>query len=264
MSGSYKQDRLGEQRIYRTTNHDFFVNDYANRPLIESKVVSMVAAIEKKNLLHLFPLVVGRDSVVIDGQHRLEAARRLNLPVYYVVSDDMAIEDAAAINQNVTRWRGQDWLHHWIVRGNQDYLALREFWQEFSFLTLAECLALTGGSGNNANSHQALAAGNFSPRRLRHGYVVGQMCLDFAKYVAFWHETMFVRALSVLANNPRYDHTRMMAKMEYLSARLQRSSTVDEYLTRLDEIYNYRTATKNQADLKIKGLRNARSASSRH
>ena len=53
-----------------------------NRPINERYVTELKKEIERKNLLHVNPILVSDDYTVIDGQHRLAIAQDLGVPIY--------------------------------------------------------------------------------------------------------------------------------------------------------------------------------------
>src|SRR5690606_27164974 len=87
-----------ENVILQTTNYGMFKFDPLNRAIRQDKLDRLYDAVQTKNLLHLFPIVVSRNFVVMDGQHRLKTAEAHGVPIYYIVSNQMRIEDAAFVN----------------------------------------------------------------------------------------------------------------------------------------------------------------------
>lgn len=71
--------------ILKTKDYGSFKEINSNREVDQRHVRSLVAAIEQKNLLHVNPIVCNADMEVIDGQHRLEAARALGVEIYYTL-----------------------------------------------------------------------------------------------------------------------------------------------------------------------------------
>jgi hypothetical protein len=71
--------------VYQTSDYALFHLLPENRAVYVNHVRKLVAVITQSNLLHIKPLDVMADLGVIDGQHRLAAARELGLPVYYKI-----------------------------------------------------------------------------------------------------------------------------------------------------------------------------------
>ncbi len=70
-------------KINKTYNYDKFGDLDGNRKLNQSNLNWIIESMRKK--YNPIPIIVNKKMQVIDGQHRLEACRRLNLPVFYLV-----------------------------------------------------------------------------------------------------------------------------------------------------------------------------------
>lgn len=252
-SPSYTDDQdtaldLPENTILQTTKYGMFRLDATNRKISQDKLDRMYAAIEKRNLLHLFPIVVSRNLTVIDGQHRLKVAEALNTPIYYIISDQMRIEDAAFINGVTDTWKGQDWLHHWCALGLPEYLKVKEFWGRHQWLTFSSVrgLCFRGDTGGREEDGSSVArrwqSGEYVANNIAEAEKICGMAKDFSTWVKFWKERPFLSALRNLNSNAAYDHDRMIRKMQYLSSRLVKCATADDYLAVMSTIYNYKVA----------------------
>src|SRR5690606_3986243 len=83
-----------------------------------------------KNGLNLFPycpIVVNPELMIMDGQHRFIACKELELPVFYVIADNIKLRDIARMNSNTDKWKPNDFLMCYIQLGSKDYEILREF-----------------------------------------------------------------------------------------------------------------------------------------
>ncbi len=113
--------------IHKTTNYSQFKLFESNRKLHGNKILE---SIKKKNLLHECPIKVTKDFYVIDGQHRLDAAKQLNIPIYYCISNDLG-EDAIPLLQNQNSWTLQDFTHFYSI-SNDRYKFIEEIDQKFN------------------------------------------------------------------------------------------------------------------------------------
>lgn len=240
-----------ENVILQTTNYGMFKFDKLNRAIRPDKLDRLHDSVQAKNLLHLFPIVVTRDYIVVDGQHRLKVAEALGTPIYYIVSSQMRIEDAARVNANVTTWKSVDYLEHWCKAGVDDYLWFKEFWTAHSFLTFSTALRLfTVGnpmlSFRDVSPAYVFNNGGLKAGNLAFANTVANMARDFGRWVSFWKEFKFIVALIHLAENPEYDHHRMLQKMEYLSARLVKCGDIRDYMKVFEQLYNHKATASNR------------------
>src|SRR5690348_13876868 len=114
-------------QILKTSNYAMFKLADTNRKVKKSHVELLKKAIRKKNLLHLNPIIVDQDSNVIDGQHRLTAARELKLPIFYMIDNEINDSDIASLNSNKSNWQPLDYINYYARKGNNNYKQLSAF-----------------------------------------------------------------------------------------------------------------------------------------
>lgn len=73
--------------IQKTNDYSIFKQVNFNREKNKKQVQNLKEIISQENRLHLHPILVNEKMEVIDGQHRLEAAMQLGVPVFYIKSD---------------------------------------------------------------------------------------------------------------------------------------------------------------------------------
>lgn len=226
------------RKIYSTLDHRVFRFDPLNRPVDMDRARKIADEIEKdNNLLLEYPIIVNRDFVVIDGQHRLHAAIMANVAIYYVVSDVMDMDKAADAVGRTVGWKMADYLHHWVAKGNADYVQLERFWKEYPWLNISVLARIC--SSNNYKT-DLFKSGFYKADRIVFGEKVAKMALDFKPYFDAYNHTTFLNTVMQLAANDKYSHRRMMDKLKYQSNSLRRCATVDLYLDLISEIYNHR------------------------
>lgn len=134
--------------VYETTDYDLFQLLPENRPVDPGHVRKLVAQISERNLLRSQPLEVTAGLGLIDGQHRLAAARELGLPVYYKIGDQLSEEDITALNMARKNWQATDYLHMWTMRRKPAYVAFTDFRQRHPRISFSNSkILLSGGPG---------------------------------------------------------------------------------------------------------------------
>lgn len=86
--------------IQKTQNYNQFKFFESNRDV---NCNHLIESIKKKNLLATHPILVTPELYVIDGQHRLEAAKYLQTPIYYII-DQKLDEDCIPTCQVQRGW----------------------------------------------------------------------------------------------------------------------------------------------------------------
>jgi hypothetical protein len=114
-------------QIYKTKGYERFKRIIGNRPVNEYHVQDLVRKISKNNLLEHFPIVVTKDDYIVDGQHRLAAARRMDLDVAVSTIDNTVDEVIVAIvNSSQRAWKIDDFVNFYAERGDEQYIFVKE------------------------------------------------------------------------------------------------------------------------------------------
>ena len=80
-----------------TDEYDLFKTLEGNRRVLDLRARRIIRSIEKVGYV-INPIIVNEKYEVIDGQGRLEALKRLNLPVYYIMIEGIGIEECRTLN----------------------------------------------------------------------------------------------------------------------------------------------------------------------
>jgi hypothetical protein len=74
-------------KIMKTRDYSIFKFVNFNRDKHQGHINNIKSILQRENLLHLHPILVNNDMEVVDGQHRLEAAKELGLEIFYIKSE---------------------------------------------------------------------------------------------------------------------------------------------------------------------------------
>src|SRR5436309_3192914 len=91
-------------QVYETSNYEEFKFIIGNRTLSQLHVKELTKSIKQKNFLPQTPIIINSDCEIIDGQHRLLAAKTLQLPIYYIIHENSTLEDAIMLNTSLQNW----------------------------------------------------------------------------------------------------------------------------------------------------------------
>ena len=113
--------------IYRTTNYDIFKKLEGNRDLIkDDRIIKSI-----KNIGYIDnPIIVNEKLEVIDGQNRLEALKKLGLPVEYHIVNGIGIKEARQLNIGQKNWTPLDYTKSNADSGVESYVKLLKFYDE--------------------------------------------------------------------------------------------------------------------------------------
>jgi hypothetical protein len=109
--------------LFCTSDYDVFKPSKENRSIRQSNLNKIAKSFKKRPAQRYCPIVVDKNYQVIDGQHRLEACRILNLPVYFWVADSKDI-DLAQMNYNQCPWDSLNFVEYYAKKGLPSYKLL--------------------------------------------------------------------------------------------------------------------------------------------
>ena len=111
--------------VYNTYDHDKFKILKGNRSVKKSHVQNLKKSLSED---YLFTLILVNEKLeVIDGQHRLQALKELNLPVNYIIIKGYGVEEVKRLNINNIDWTKDNYLHHYCDLGFKNYILYRDF-----------------------------------------------------------------------------------------------------------------------------------------
>lgn len=227
--------------IQSTTDYDKFKFINENRALTESHVNKLMESIQFSNKLELNPVIVDKDMNVIDGQHRIMAASRLNLPVYYLVDEDPSGQEIIFLNNVKKKWSLENYLNYWVNKKSQQYLHLKEMCDTYE-ITCGHALALQGkDTGDNFESFRT---GGYCFEITEKNLIVLEA---FVKLREFYEEigvklainTKLIRAIKIFFSNPDISLERFFEKLSKCQYSIPRRISIEECIKIFVSIYNY-------------------------
>ena len=230
----------------KTNNYSIFQYVNGNRDINPGHVRKLVQSISKQNLLEFNPIMVGSDMVIIDGQHRLAAAKELGLPIYYnQVTGDL--DTVILMNNNSKNWSVSDFVNSYIELGNENYQILKDFKQKWGVAYTTATRLLAGVKINDAGGRtEDLRNGDFKvdPNNNAEQLMVWiDSFSDFADAVIRRNRS-FISAVEELVSKGEITKAGLKHKLEVAGKLLFRQNTKQDYLRQLESIINYKSRAK--------------------
>ncbi|MGI4871370.1 MAG: CHC2 zinc finger domain-containing protein [Janthinobacterium lividum] len=235
---------------YQTTDYSLFHLLPENRAVNRQQVRKLVAQISRKNLLHIKPLDVTADLGIIDGQHRLEAARELGVPVYYRIGEQLGEEDIAILNATSKNWTGTDYLHHWSVKGSPAYQTLAAFMQRHPALSFSNAKMMLSGLGEGGGKADIFRDGKWQvgpeEKAEATALLIERVASEVPSFKQAAHTGFVAMVYHCVARVEGFDPKEFMRKILANPRALVPCSGHKQWLTMFGEIYNYRTNADNR------------------
>ena len=227
-----------------TIDYSIFKEFSSNREVDQKHVRRLVCAINKKNLLHVNPIVVDENMRVIDGQHRLAAAKILGVSIFYI-KDNIQRSDISMLNSNQKNWNAMDYINFYTIEKKDAYVQLSSLINHYPDMATSALISLSNSEGKRNN--QMLKDGNLDVLNINHCREICALCTDINKRfdADFVFDSRFPLALSVAMNDQNWKTETFIEKIEASPRTFVRCHTKEQYLEMIEEIYN-RYLSKNQ------------------
>lgn len=107
--------------VYETSNYDLFQLSKFNR-----NVLLREEMLEQARQGFIAPIIVNENNIVIDGQHRLEASKKVGVPVSYIIVPGLDENDIVRMNTVQKPWSLQNYIEAYANKGMSEYIKLVE------------------------------------------------------------------------------------------------------------------------------------------
>lgn len=233
-------------RLQCTRDYGMFETHEFNRPLHEDP--RLLESMQRVGFMPSSPIQCRRNGSdhlkVIRGHHRLDCAKRLKLPVWYVVDDSNV--DLFSLEGCKQAWSVGDFAHARATSGDASCAKMLDFQKQHG-LTLGAAASLVGGqSAGSGNKVKEIKAGTFKAAAdMTHAQsVVGITDHCRAKRVPFATSSAFVQAVSSALRVPEFDAALFRHRVSLYPALMQKRTTVGECLAEIEALYNYGAVSK--------------------
>lgn len=202
-----------------------------------------MVSIGKKDLLAENPIIVNEKYEVIDGQHRLEAAKSLNKPIHYIVHKGAKIEEVQLLNSAVRAWRFEDYIRSYKTAGNKNYAELEEFCNKYK-VPVGTGVQLLSGIHNNRNSLlQDFRDGKFEIHDREEASQIGHELMNYRNYIErdAHADRNIILAIMYMHDEKPVSHLSMLQRLQENVDRtdpIKRQATHRDYLRAFEQVYN--------------------------
>ncbi len=103
-------------QIEKTKEYSKFKHLKGNRPIQKYHLKKLKQSIEKDNCLNLHPIIVNKNFEIIDGQHRLEVAKQLDLDIFFIQSESVKDEHFIEGNVNQKSLEVENYIDYFAIK----------------------------------------------------------------------------------------------------------------------------------------------------
>lgn len=221
--------------VLETSDYTVFQPLPHNRRIVENHVRDLVQSMEERpHLRPARPILLNEQMQIIDGQHRVEASRRLKITVFYMVVPGLTIADARLLNALQRTWSLLDYAESYASDGHKEYVKFMERHEQYKMPASALASYMTARLDDRMRMKFKTGQFKTAEDKIINDYLA--KLEDFSQYTKRWNEERFAMAVFHLITNDKYDHRRMLSKLE--NTRIVPQPSRLEYLRELEDIYN--------------------------
>lgn len=239
-------------QIHCTADLSVFKIIEGNRNINLGNVERLVKSIEENGFLQL-PIIVNENYEVIDGQHRLMAARKLNSIIYYHKVNNYDLKTAIVLNRNQSNWSIADYIRSYCDLGYKDYIKLQEFSEANKDFGLMICAELTSLDKNtqmyaNRNNEKAdlIRKGNYKFDPNNKAEYIFNAARKIKVAIPDVMIVAYIRTLKNCLDNPDFDLNQFVKKATTYPDQHRKSTTQSVILANIEHIYNFRNQGKSR------------------
>ena len=240
---------MAKETLQFTKDYDKFVFTEDNRDTERAHIRELKGSLERNGFLKSKAISVkhipGSSKLrVIDGQHRLLAAKELGINVWYKIDNDIA-EDALPDLQIAKKWLPKDYLKHFVAKGKAEYAKLAEICDMFPGVSISSVVLLLRGGINEESYMNDFRAGVVKLTHLKQAVEALELAEELNKsYKHAWlHGRTFLSAFIQILALPGYDHKIMLGKLKFRGEEFVQMLSGEGYFKIFDKIYNHGART---------------------
>ncbi len=233
--------------IQKTKNYSMFIFRDDNREKIEeAHIQKLMESIQAMNLLELRPILVNEKMEIIDGQHRLKAAERLGVEIYYEVKAGFSSQEVRLLSVNKS-WTVSDWLNSYVKDGYPEYIKFKDFMKKndlniqvalYIVMARKKCNYKDFRDGKFVFSEEGLDEALDLCRRTIDLIVKMNGGSPYTRSSRFWN------ALLKLVNHPSFNEQKWFSNLKKMVNRVTAKASTEDYAAVFMEIFNFRNADK--------------------
>jgi hypothetical protein len=227
-----------EVQILKTKDYTIFKEVASNREVDQKHVNKLIKAIENKNLLSVNPILVNKDMYIIDGQHRLSAAKYLNTEIYYIIGE-VSRKDISKLNSFQKNWSAMDYINFYTIEKSPQFLQLSHLINKYSNMSVSALLTLSNSEGRR--DLVQLKEGYLDVLNIDHAVQVCDLCALLNKefdYTFVW-DSRFPLAIGKCLGAENFKAETLIEKITNNPRSFVKCHTVKQYLAMIQDVYNY-------------------------
>lgn len=247
MATSQMQKSTEVNKVYKTSDLTIFNQIDGNRIPNPQHIKRLSDSINIYGM-KCNPILVNEKMEVIDGQHRLMAAKESNSFVFYIIINGYSLDEVHTLNLNQKNWTKKDFMEGYSNMGIESYKKLKKFIEKNEDFVFNDCIAFCTNSsangGSTSNNARQFESGKWESKDMEIAQDWANKIKMISSYYPGYNRSSFVGTILFLFKNGNFDFNEFMHKLRLQPTALVDCANREQYRTLIEDIYNWRSRTK--------------------
>lgn len=130
----------------KTKNYSKFVFSKQNREIKPKTVLSIKESMKKFGFIPGRPVLITKEWIIVDGQHRFLAAKDLGIEVEFEMLEGNYLDKMIQLNSTQSNWTLEDYVNSYASQSIDCYRKLLKFQEKYD-LNLSAAITIFFGAG---------------------------------------------------------------------------------------------------------------------
>jgi hypothetical protein len=258
MTSAQVQHSTEVNKVYKTSDLSIFKQIDGNRVPNLQHIKRLSESIKYYGM-KCNPILVNENMEVIDGQHRLIAAKEAESFVYYIINNGYSLNEVHTLNLNQKNWTKKDFMEGYANMGIESYVELKKFTEKNDDFGFQDCVSLCSNQSSTSvasmsnkmklvnpslSIQQVFEEGTWKAKDLNLAQEWANKIRMINPYYKGYNRTGFVGTMISLFQNENFDFNDFMHKLRLQPTAMVDCSNREQYRTLIEDIYNYRSRNK--------------------
>lgn len=250
-------------KVHQTKNYSLFDKIVGNRWINNSDNERHVRKLMEsfREVYMPVPLTVSKEYGIIDGQNRLEALKRLNFPVLYIISNiDVSVRQIQMMNNLCKKWSTTDYLtsnkgteieKYPHTYHDKPYHMYSLFKEKYNFSHRNNLQLLCGFTPSiDKEIEQGFKFGKFKVNDWEKARNEAEFIIKQKEFTTQYRTRPFVSAFINVMRSYKFSRKQWVQKIQMNSRKLVHCTNSQDYLDVISGIYNWGSQNKIAFELK--------------
>lgn len=227
------------KKTFKTNNYDMFgVYEFNREVYNEANIRAIMSEMEKFGFDEWNPLIVGASGKVADGQHRLEAAKRLGIEVWVdQFNKEFTVEDIRRMNRNRVNWSRFDFFHSMVDDENAQRMVGFIKWAEVQGFSKGSSERIAKNANHKSHARRYNDFAGITDAEMNVAVTLIKELVTIKPYCQAYNKDRFIGAYIRARESEGFDLTTFIKQLAKhpINSRL---ATTELFAIEIEDIYN--------------------------